>query len=104
MREGRLKKARVAWQTALEGQPAGSQCLVRVRRVVPVPRPGGRIPPRPAGLASQVRHDRAIRTSPERTGRACLLLPASGDELRQAVALVGRAAAADLSNSSWAHP
>ena len=38
------------------------------------------------------------------TGRACLLLPASEEELRQAVALVGRAAAADLSNSSWAHP
>jgi serine/threonine-protein kinase len=33
----------------------------------------------------------------ERTGRACLLLPASGEQLRQAVALAGRAAAADRS-------
>jgi serine/threonine-protein kinase len=31
----------------------------------------------------------------ERTGRACLLLPATGDELRQAVALARRAAAVD---------
>jgi serine/threonine-protein kinase len=33
----------------------------------------------------------------ERTGRACLLLPAEGDELRQAVALARRATAADPS-------
>ena len=41
----------------------------------------------------------------ERTGRACLLLPATGDELRQAVALARRAAASDPSahggNYSW---
>ena len=33
----------------------------------------------------------------ERTGRACLLLPATGDELRQAVALARRAAGSDPS-------
>ena len=41
----------------------------------------------------------------ERTGRACLLMPATGDELRQAVALARRAAASDPSahggNYSW---
>ncbi len=33
----------------------------------------------------------------ERTGRACLLLPTSGEELQKAVALAGRASAADRS-------
>jgi serine/threonine-protein kinase len=40
----------------------------------------------------------------ERTGRACLLRPASGDDLRQAVALARRAAAADSSVHSTAIP
>ena len=58
MRQGRLEEARVAWRTALRGQSAGSQRLVRVCRVVPVPRPGGRVPPRTAGLAREVLHHR----------------------------------------------
>src|SRR6185295_15971704 len=40
----------------------------------------------------------------ERIGRACLLRPATGDELRQAVALARRAAAADRSVHSSAYP
>jgi tetratricopeptide (TPR) repeat protein len=40
----------------------------------------------------------------ERTGRACLLLPATGDELRQAVALTRRAAASDPSIHAAAYP
>src|SRR5262249_53566182 len=40
----------------------------------------------------------------ERTGRTCLLLPATGDELRQAVALTRRAAATDPATHTWAHP
>ena len=39
----------------------------------------------------------------ERTGRACLLLPATGDELRQAVALARRAAASDPSAHGGAY-
>ena len=39
----------------------------------------------------------------ERTARACLLLPAAGDELLQAVALADRAAAAELSKSPGTH-
>src|SRR5262249_58088081 len=41
----------------------------------------------------------------ERTGRACLLLPATGDELRQAVALAGRAAGVDRTKypKAYAH-
>ncbi len=40
----------------------------------------------------------------ERTARACLLLPAAGDELRQAVALAERAAAAEPSKYQWHYP
>ena len=68
-----------------------------------VPWPGGRIPPRPPGLASQVPHDH--QSVLRGTNRPGVSAPArTEDELRQAVDLVDRAAAADLSNSSWAHP
>jgi serine/threonine-protein kinase len=40
----------------------------------------------------------------ERTGRACLLLPLSADELRQASVLIDRALAADLKNEGWLIP
>ena len=40
----------------------------------------------------------------ERTGRACLLLPASDDELRKAVNLIDLALAADKSKWGWAQP
>ena len=103
IRQGRLEEARVAWQTALEANPLDHNawfgyaelCLFLGRE----------------DEYRRARQDllaRFLTTSnpyfAERTGRACLLLPASGEELRQAVALVGRAAASDLSNSSWAHP
>jgi serine/threonine-protein kinase len=102
MREGRLNDARVAWQAALETNPLDHNdwhgyaelCLF-------------------LGREDEYRRTRQVllarfgtTTNPyfaERTGRACLLLPASEDELRQAVALVGRAAADDLTGSPWAH-
>jgi eukaryotic-like serine/threonine-protein kinase len=40
----------------------------------------------------------------ERTGRACLLMPATGEELRQAVALAQCAVAAERPDAKWAHP
>jgi serine/threonine-protein kinase len=40
----------------------------------------------------------------ERTGRTCLLLPASEDELKQATALIDRALAADTAKYGWAMP
>src|SRR5262249_55923271 len=40
----------------------------------------------------------------ERIGRACLLLPAPEDELRQATALIDRAVAAGRSKPDWAYP
>jgi serine/threonine-protein kinase len=40
----------------------------------------------------------------ERTGRACLLLPASEDEMRKAVALIDRAVAVGRWKHAWASP
>jgi tetratricopeptide (TPR) repeat protein len=103
MREGRLEEARVAWQTALEANPVEHEawfgyaefCLFlgredefrRARKDL-LARFGATVDPYVA----------------ERTGRTCLLRPATGDELRQAVALTGRAAAADRSIHTWAYP
>jgi serine/threonine-protein kinase len=92
MRLGRLKEARLAWKSALEAEPPdhgvwhgyAELCLFlgeedeyrRTRRDL-LKRFGATTDPYVA----------------ERTGRACLLLPATGDELRQAVAVAGRAVA-----------
>src|SRR5262249_27535483 len=40
----------------------------------------------------------------ERIGRACLLLPASEDELKQAATLIDRAVQAGRSKPDWAYP
>jgi serine/threonine-protein kinase len=40
----------------------------------------------------------------ERVSRACLLLPASDDELKQAIALIDRALGADIERYGWAMP
>jgi serine/threonine-protein kinase len=101
-RDGPGEKARMEWQTALEANPLDHNawhgyaelCLFLGRE----------------DEYRRARQDllaRFLTTSnpyfAERTGRACLLLPASEDELRQAVTLVDRAAAADLSDNSWAN-
>jgi serine/threonine-protein kinase len=100
-RDGPVERARVAWQTALETNPLDHNawhgyaelCLFLGRE----------------DEYRQARQDLLARfrttKNPyfaERTGRACLLLPASEDELHQAVALVSRAAAEDL--AAWARP
>jgi Flp pilus assembly protein TadD len=93
-RLGRVEEARLAWKTALEANPPEHDawygyaefCLYlgheeEYRRA------------RQALLAKF-----GTSTDPyiaERTARACLLLPVSGDELRQAVALAERAAAVE---------
>jgi eukaryotic-like serine/threonine-protein kinase len=103
LRQGRLGEARAAWRTALEGNPLDHNawfgyaelCLFLSRE----------------DEYRRARHDLLARFfltgNPyfaERTGRACLLLPAAGDELRQAVALTRRAAASDPSSHGWAYP
>ena len=96
LRQGRLEEARVAWQTALEGNPLDHNAWFGYAELCLF-----------LGREDEYRRARQdllarffITHNPyfaERTGRACLLLPATGDELRQAVALARRAAASDPS-------
>ena len=103
LREGRLEEARAAWHTALESNSLEHEawfgyaelCLFlgreddyRRARQDLLTRFGATVDPYIA----------------ERTGRSCLLLPATGNELRQAVALARRAAAAERSKHGWAYP
>ena len=103
VRLGRGDEARVAWRRSLEADPPGHDawygyaefCLFlgqedeyrRARRDV-LARFGATTDPHVA----------------ERTARACLLLPATEDELRQAVALAERAAAVEPSKYSGVYP
>jgi tetratricopeptide (TPR) repeat protein len=96
LREGRLEEARRVWKTVLDANPLDHNtwsgyaelCLFL-----------GRI-----DEYRRARQDLLARffltSNPyfaERTGRTCLLLPATGDELRQAVALARRAGATNPS-------
>jgi eukaryotic-like serine/threonine-protein kinase len=104
MRQGRLEEARVAWQTALLGNPLDHNAWFGYAELCLF-----------LGREDEYRRARRdllarffITNNPyfaERTGRACLLLPATGEELRHAVALARRAAASDPSahggNYSW---
>jgi serine/threonine-protein kinase len=94
VRQGKGEEVRLAWKSDLEADPPdhaawdgyAELCLFL----------GREDEYRSARRSMLTRF--AASTDPhvaERTGRACLLLPATGDELRQAVALVERAAGAD---------
>jgi serine/threonine-protein kinase len=92
MRLGRLKEARVAWKSALEFDPLEHDAWYGYAELC-------------LFLGDENEYRRARRdllerfgatSSPyvaERAGRACLLMPATGDELHQTVALVERAVA-----------
>ena len=92
LRQGRLEEARVAWQTALEGNPLDHNAWFGYAELCLF-----------LGREDEYRRARRdllarffVTHNPyfaERTGRACLLMPAAGDELRQAVALARRTAA-----------
>jgi serine/threonine-protein kinase len=101
--QGRLEEVRVAWQTALEANPLDHNAWFGYAELcLFLGREDEYLRARHALLA---RFSAAVNPYfAERTGRACLLLPATGDELRQAVALTRRAAAADPSIHTWAYP
>jgi eukaryotic-like serine/threonine-protein kinase len=96
MRQGRLEEARVSWQAALEGNPLDHNAWFGYAELCLF-----------LGKDDEYRRARqdilarfSITKNPyfaERTGRASLLMPATGEELRQAVALARRAAASDPS-------
>jgi serine/threonine-protein kinase len=96
MRQGRLDEAREAWQAALkDNSPEHDAWYGYAEFCLFLGREDEYRRARQALLSRF-----GTTTNPqiaERTARACLLLAASGDELRQAVALAERAAAADRS-------
>jgi serine/threonine-protein kinase len=103
MRRGQVTEARVAWQAAIEANPLDHDthygyaefCLFLGQEDQ-------------YWLARKaLLNSFGAATDPyvaERTARACLLLPASGDELRQAVTLAERAAAVDRTKYAAVYP
>jgi serine/threonine-protein kinase len=100
--QGRLEEARAAWEAALDHDPPGHDtwygyaelCLFR----------GEEDAYRRARQALLRRFgETADPVVAERAGRACLLLPAAGEELDRAVALVDRALAAGPKHALYAY-
>jgi tetratricopeptide (TPR) repeat protein len=103
LRQGRLEEARVAWRAALEGNPLDhnawygyAELCLFLGREDDYRRARGEL------LARFFNTENPYFA--ERTGRACLLLPTTGDEMHQAVALIRRAAASDPSKDPPAFP
>jgi serine/threonine-protein kinase len=102
-RQGRLGEACVAWGKALDADPPGHDAWYGYAELC-------------LYLGREEDYSRARRALlrrfgatadllvAERAGRACLLRPASGDELRQAVARAGRAGAAGKAKAGGAYP
>jgi serine/threonine-protein kinase len=103
VRLGRVAEARIAWQKELAADPPvydawdgyaelclylGQQAEYRRARKELLERFGRSTDPRVA----------------ERAGRACLFLPASEDELRQATSLIDRALASERAKPGWLLP
>ncbi len=103
MRQGRGAEAARRLEGGAGGSSDRARRLVRLRRAVPVPGGRSRIPPRPSRPAGAVRRGHGPHVA-ERVGRACLLLPGTEDELRQAVALTERAVDAKESQYDWIRP
>ena len=103
LRQGRLEEARVAWRSALGGNPLDHNAWSGYAELCLF-----------LGREDEYRRARRdllarffITDNPyfaERISRACLLMPAAGDELRQAGALARRAVASDPSKDPGAHP
>jgi serine/threonine-protein kinase len=93
---GRLKEARAAWGAALKADPAEHDAWYGYAEFCLFLRQEEEYRQARSALLRKF----SAATDPkiaERTGRACLLLPASEEELRQAATLAERAASADQS-------
>jgi tetratricopeptide (TPR) repeat protein len=102
MRLGRLNEARAAWKSALQADPIEHDAWYGYAELC-------------LFLGDEAEYRRARRdllerfgatTNPyvaERSGRTCLLIPSTGDELHQAVALAKRAVALH-EGDNWALP
>jgi tetratricopeptide (TPR) repeat protein len=101
IRSGHLEEAREAWKTALEAEPLNHNCWFGYAEICLFL---GHVDEyRRARQDLLTRFGETVNTFvAERTGRASLLLPATGDELRQAASLTERAVADNHSDFAWA--
>jgi serine/threonine-protein kinase len=103
MRQGRGQEVRVAWRKALEADPPEAEAWLGYAELCLFL--GQEQEYRRARRALLARFDASADPFiAERIGRACLLLPAPEDELRQAAALLDRAVAAGRWKPDWAYP
>src|SRR5262249_9548557 len=101
IRSGHLEEAREAWKTILEENPLNHNCWFGYAELCLFL--GHEDEYRRARQDLLTRYGETANTFvAERTGRACLLLPVTGDELRQAVSLTERAVADNHSDFAWA--
>lgn len=102
----RLRKpeeARSAWQKALEAGPPNHDAWFGYAELCLFLRKEDEYRRARNDLLARFRHTSDPQVA-ERVARACLLLPGTEDELRQAAALADRAAAAKGAKHEWARP
>jgi serine/threonine-protein kinase len=103
MRQGRAEEVRISWQKVLAANPPEHPAWFGYAELC-------------LFLGKEEEYRRACRAlldrfgestdrfTAERTGRACLLLPAAEDELRKALVLADRAVAGRRPEDGWAYP
>jgi tetratricopeptide (TPR) repeat protein len=103
VRLGRFEDLRVAWRAALDRRPGGHNAHYGYAELCLFL---GREEDYKSARREllQAFADSVDPVVAERTGRACLLLPAAGDELLQAAALADRAATLDRAKAPWNYP
>jgi serine/threonine-protein kinase len=103
IRLGRLEDARAAWKSALQTGPPEHDAWFGYAELCLFLGKKDEFRSARSELLARFR-DATEPQVAERVGRACLLLPGSEDELRQAVALTERATAAADPKYDWARP
>jgi serine/threonine-protein kinase len=103
IRLGRLEEARAAWKNALAADPSTHDAWSGYPELCLYLHKQEEFQWARTELLARFR-DTTDPYIAERVGRACLLLPSSEDELRQAVALTERAAADADPKHDWARP
>jgi serine/threonine-protein kinase len=104
IRGGRVDEALYAWKAAIKAYPAHDISYGYAEFCLFLGREGEYRRARQDLLAAFGRHPYLSPFTAERVARACLLLPASGDELRTAVTLAERAVAVDRTKYGAGYP
>ncbi len=104
IRHGMVEEALAAWKAAIDDLAPHDVCYGYAEYCLFVGREEEYRHARQDLLAKFGRHPDLTPFTKERIARACLLRPATGDELRTAVALAEQAVAADRSKYAGAYP